>query len=348
MASQAKSVTLWLPELLVPLSSTDLPETDVKALHVPALRTLLSRADAFPAKTQTFHETASYLFHQTQTLPVASVMASVQLPDYDADAFWLRAEPCQVVPDRDTLVMIPPGDLAVTETESKALLEAFNAHFAEDGVQLEYAGATDWYLRIAQPVDLQSTPLSRAAYQNINPHYPKGNAAGYWHQLMNETQMLFFTHPVNETRRERGWPEINSLWFWGEGRLAADQVELRPQAKIWSQDAYLQGLANLTQADYSTQPKSYQAWSESALSTKGGFAHHLLHLTMPTAGQQTQNEWLAGLQTLEKAWFEPLLLAVKNQDIDSLFIDVGLPKRYHLKPKHLRRFWRRKKSLARL
>ncbi len=352
MASQAKAVTLWLPDLLAPLSSSSsssaLSDADVNALSLPGLRTLLSRADAFPAKTQTFHQAASYLFHQTHTLPIATVMAAMQLPDYDTQAFWLRAEPCQVIPDRDTLVMIPPTDLAITEDESKALLAAFNAHFAEDGVQLEYGGATDWYLRIAQPVDLQSTPMSQAAYQNINPHYPKGNAAGYWHQLMNEAQMLFFTHPVNEIRRERGWPEINSLWFWGEGRLEPERIEIRPRAQVWSQNAYLQGLAKLSQAQLADEPQNYQAWSKSALLTSDAVSHHLVHLATPTAGQQTEDEWLARLERLETDWFQPLLQALKDQHIDSLFIDVGRSKRYHLKPKHLRRFWRRKKPLTRL
>ncbi|KUJ75319.1 hypothetical protein AVO42_08275 [Thiomicrospira sp. XS5] len=349
MASQAKAVTLWMPDLLAPLSSaSELPEADVNALSLPGLRTLLSRADAFPAKAQTFHQTASYLFHQTHTLPVATVMAAMQLPDYDPQAFWLRAEPCQVIPDRDTLVMIPPTDLAITEDESRALLSAFNAHFAEDGVQLEYGDATDWYLRIAQPVDLQSTPMPQAAYQNINPYYPKGNAAGYWRQLMNEAQMLFFTHPVNEARRERGWPEINSLWFWGEGCLDPSRIETRPQAQVWSQNTYLQGVAKLSQAQLSDEPENYQAWSTSALRTPEAAAHHLVHLATPTAGQQTQAEWLARLQSLENNWFQPLLQALKDQYIDSLFIDVGHSKRYHLKPKHLRRFWRRKKPITRL
>lgn len=342
-----QAVTFWLPELLSPLQSEE-GAALIKSLSLPYLQALFSKADVFPAKKASFHEQASYLFHQPELLPVASTMAATHIADYDFNAFWLRVEPLQMVPDRDTLVLIPPQDLAITDTESKALIEAFNAHFEQDRVQLEYGSPTDWYLRIAQPIDIQTVPLEKAAYQSVNERYPQGNAATYWHQLMNEVQMLFYTHPVNEARREKGWPEINSIWIWGEGQISADRVQPRENATIWSTHPYLRGMARLTQSQAFKAPKNYQAWAESL--NKGQVQHHLIHLEPPyqTLQNSTGQEWQSFLLELEEQWFAGLLEALQQQEITSLFIDLGNQKRYYLTPKHLKRFWRFKKALTKV
>lgn len=342
-----QAVTFWLPELLRPLQSEE-GAALIKSLALPHLQTLLSKADVFSAQTASFHEQASYLFHQPHCLPVASTMAATQIADYDSNAFWLRVEPLQMVPDRDTLVLIPPQDLAITEAESRALIETFNAHFEQDRVQLEYGSSLDWYLRIAQPIDIQTVPLEQAAYQSVNELYPQGNAATYWHQMMNEVQMLFYTHPVNEARREKGWPEINSIWIWGEGRVSANKIQMREDATIWSAHPYLHGMAHLTNASAFEAPKTYQAWMESI--DRKQTQHHLIHLEPPyeTLQNSTEQAWQSFLLELESEWFARLISALKQQEITSLFLDLGNQKRYYLTPKHMKRFWRLKKSLTKV
>ncbi|MDG4812811.1 hypothetical protein P8629_07310 [Hydrogenovibrio sp. 3SP14C1] len=342
-----QAVTFWLPELLIPLQSEE-GSALIKPLSLPNLQTLLSKADVFSAKKSSFHQQASYLFHQPHSLPVASTMAANQIADYDPSAFWLRVEPLQMVPDRDTLVLIPPQDLAITEEESKALIDSFNAHFEQDRVQLEYGSSQDWYLRVAQPIDIQTVPLAQAAYQSVNELYPQGNAATYWHQMMNEVQMLFYTHPVNEARREKGWPEINSIWIWGEGQITSDMLQPRENAVIWSAHPYLQGMGQLTNASSFEVPKNYQAWTK--LIDKKQNKHHLIHLEPPyqTLQNSTEQAWQDFLLELEEAWFSGLLNAVRQQEITSLFIDLGNQKRYHLTSKHMKRFWRFKKSLTKV
>ena len=342
-----QAVTFWLPELLSPIQSAE-GSALIKSVALPHLQTLLSKADVFSAKKATFHQKASYLFHQPDCLPVASTMAATQIADYDSNAFWLRVEPLQMVPDRDTLVLIPPQDLAITEAESKALIDSFNAHFESDRVQLEYGSSQDWYLRIAQPIDIQTVPLEQASYQSVNELYPQGNAATYWHQMMNEVQMLFYTHPVNEARREKGWPEINSIWIWGEGQLKVDRLNPRDNACIWSAHPYLQGMAQLTNASAFETPKNYQAWTELADKTQN--QHHLIHLEPPyqTLQNSTEQEWQSCLLELEEQWFSGLLMALGQKEITSLFIDLGNQKRYYLTPRHMKRFWRFKKSLTKV
>lgn len=346
------AVTLWVPDLLNPLRIKEASEA-LSSLKLPVLQSLLAKADRFPAKSQALDEQASYLFHQPKALAKASIIASIEFEDYDPTLFWLRVDPVQMIADRDSLVLIPGADLGITETESRALLDAFNQHFSQDQVTLEYASTTAWYMNIQQSVDIETHSIESVAYQPVNERYPSGNAASYWRQLLNETQMLFYAHPVNESRRERGYPEINSVWVWGEGILDQSAVVVRKDAMIWSNNAYLKGLAKVSKAQQRPSPQSYQAWLDNQALLEpfdSKINHHLIRLddVSDSLSLMQQADWLSALQALEEQWLRPLQQALKNQQIGSLLLDFGNTYRYHLKPGHLRRFWRLKKPLSQL
>ena len=345
------AVTLWVPDLLNPLRIKEANE-QLQALKLPALQSLLAKADRFSAKKQNQFDQANYLFHQPKHSAYASVMARAEIKDYDPSVFWLRVDPVQMIADRDSLVLIPGDDLAITEAESQALLESFNEHFAIEHVSLEYAAPTRWYLRIVQPVDIQTHSLESVAYKAVNDYYPAGNAATYWRKMINETQMLFFNHPVNESRRESGMPEINSIWIWGEGVLDSKAVVERDNAMVWSEDTYLSGLACLSGAILASSPTSHSGFAEAKNYNDElqKMTHHLIRLDALTddLDKMELNEWLEALKALENNWLGPLVHALKRKEIDSLLLDFGSGQRFHLKPKHLNRFWRFKKSLAQL
>jgi hypothetical protein len=346
------AVTLWVPDFLNPLRIKEASDA-LSSLKLPVLQTLLAKADRFEAKPQSLDEQASYLFHQPKALAKAAIMASVAFEDYDPSVFWLRVDPVQMIADRDSLVLIPGADIGISEAESRALLEAFNQHFVQDQVVLEYASATAWYMRIKQAVDIKTHSIESVAYQPVNERYPSGNAASYWRQLLNETQMLFYTHPVNESRREQGYPEINSVWVWGEGILDQSAVVTRKEAMIWSEEPYLKGLAKVSKAQQRPSPQSYQAWLDAQALLEPSSAqikHHLIRLDSlsDSLDLMQQSDWLSALQILEEEWLKPLQQALKNQQIGSLLLDFGSHYRYHLKPGHLRRFWRLKIPLSQL
>lgn len=349
------AVTLSIPELFNPLRIKEANEA-LNTFKLPALQRLLAKADRLVAKPQSPYALSNYLFHQPSfsesTSTYAAIMATTELKDYDVNAYWLRVDPVQMIADRDSLVLIPSKDLAITEVESKALLQAFNQHFEQDKVRLEYATAEHWYLRMAFPVDLQTHSIESVAYQPVDGCYPTGNAATYWRKMINEAQMLFFNHPINDIRREQGMPEINSIWVWGEGQLSDSSIVERPDAMVWSDNLYLKGLATLAQSPLAASPVSYQAW-KNTLNTqqqnrRGGFLHHMIQLDPLSNALDVmqQSDWLETLKQLETTWFEPLMKALKQGEIDSLLFEFGSTSRYHLKPAHLNRFWRFKSVLS--
>ncbi len=253
-----------------------------------------------------------------------------------------------MIPDRDSLVLVSGKHLAISKQESKALLEAFNQHFREDGVELIWGDTYSWHLSIKQPVDIYTHDIELVDGKPINQFLPEGNAASYWRQLINETQMLFFSHPVNEQRREQGWPEINSVWVWGEGSLQSNQLNLRPDTKIWSDNTYLQGMAGLTNSQQQATPSNLKDFLESQKSSQdNGLINHfiLLDEVYENIDNLQIEEWESLLKSLEAKWFAPLLKELKAGRIQSLFIDLGCDYRCHLKPGHMRRFWRFRKGL---
>lgn len=296
-----------------------------------ALRRLVNRADVYHLKPHTEFERSAYLFHQPSTLPSAATQASCDLDDFDTAAYWLNVDPVQMIADRDALIMFPPDQLVMSQVEREQLGEAFNAHFSSQGVVLKFGKSGGWYLKLPQRIDLQTVPLSQACNCNLYGLYPSGHASAYWRALMNEAQMLFYNHPVNIQRRETDQPEINSIWIWGEGQLDYSQILARPNAMIFSDSLYGQGMAKLTQADYQTQPKNYQAWWSQSEQAEAS----LVELTV---------DWSQGVdlgwQQLNQDWLEPLEQDLRSEKVNSVFLDLNQLQGLLLEPKNLKRFWR--------
>jgi hypothetical protein len=297
----------------------------------------------YPNPTQNHFQRASALFHQPNTLPIALTQAYAELNLTQHEGFWLAVTPVQMLADRDTLLMVPGEDLAIEQTESRALFDAFNAHFAQDGVMLHWGGTLSWYLHLPQTVDVQTTPLAEASYRSLQGLFPQGPASSYWRKLMNEAQMLFYGHPVNQARRDQGKAEINSIWIWGEGSLQPTQYLARPQAQVWSDSPYLQGMARLTQADTCPSVANYQTW----LMTRNPASQvHFIHQPLSRDQTDEQANELIDAQRAEMVaqwqaqWFAGLLEGLQSGLIGSLYIDLGLKQNFLLTPRDLTRFWR--------
>lgn len=346
----AKHLTLNFNGLLDPQRVKEASQS-LNSATLPTLQTLLSKADYHFTKPRDGESLSAYLFHQPSrpASALTRVLAFEKLSPEQIQDFWLSVDPVQMIPDRDTLVLIPGKDLAISAEESRALLQSFNEHFAEDGVQLVYGAADQWFLSIKQPVAIQTTPLHQVAYKSVNDNYPSGPAGNYWRQLMNETQMLFFNHEVNHNRRLRNLAEINSVWIWGEGQLDSSQLKMRPDSGVFSNSPYSQGLSQLTQAFSTPSPESFQQWVNQALQVE----HALIELdSISLQGTSmenlTQEQWLNLLQQSEQDWFDPIFQALKEGQLASVLIALGANKHYFLTPECLRRFWRRKKTWRRL
>lgn len=154
---------------------------------------------------------------------------------------WWRADPVHLLVDRDQVAMLPRSALGVTQDEARALAATFNEFYANDQLVLETPRPDTWYLRVPQTWRCHTWDPARVEGWAVTEFMPAGPDEDSLKKLMNEVQMLFFEHPVNQERERAGKPAINSLWLWGGG-VMPERVARAP-ARIVSDLLLVQGLA---------------------------------------------------------------------------------------------------------
>ena len=169
--------------------------------------------------------------------PLAPLLAELELEEAGQD-YWLRADPVHLRADRSRLVLFGPEVLAIHQEEADALAESFNALYQPDGLQLYTPTPNRWYLRLAHAPSLSTTPLPDVIGRDIDRHLPRGEDAAPWHARLNEIQMLFHAHAVNERRVGPPLTEIVDIytgnpdgliaWVKAPGKKRAGYPEMPP------------------------------------------------------------------------------------------------------------------------
>lgn len=137
---------------------------------------------------------------------------------------WAWITPCHWRLGIDHGVMQHPHDLRLDAAESRALLQAMQPYFEQDGLTLQYDGPTRWLARGALFKQLPTASLDRVIGRVLGPWMPRGDASRPLRRLQQEMQMLLYTHPVNEERTRGGLLPVNSFWASGTGVLDATPV----------------------------------------------------------------------------------------------------------------------------
>lgn len=136
---------------------------------------------------------------------------------------WLR--PCHWQVGMDQVSLLAPGELALTEGESRALLAAVQPLLRGDGLSLRYVAPGRWLAQGELLRGLATASMARALQQPLTldalAHAPAAAQSAHLHRLQSELQMLLYTHPVNDAREAaRGYP-VNAVWIEGAGVLDA-------------------------------------------------------------------------------------------------------------------------------
>lgn len=135
----------------------------------------------------------------------------------DAARVW-RLDPVHLHLGRDHLVLTDPGVLAVDPTAWRALAEAAHPLFAEEGLALDADLRPPWRLIEIdpdRPLRLRTRSMAGTLGRSIDARLPLGPDARRWRRLLNEIQMTWHAHPINEGFEERGLPTVNGLWIEG-------------------------------------------------------------------------------------------------------------------------------------
>lgn len=157
--------------------------------------------------------------------PLAAFRAA---SDASGRADW-RVDPVHLHVGRDHLVLTDPAALALDAAQARALADSIAPLLADDGLALEVATPSRWYLRETdprRPLRLRTRALIAALGRSIDAWQPAGEDARRWRRLLNEIQMTWHAHPVNDARTGQGLPSVNSLWI--EGRCPSPTLADSP------------------------------------------------------------------------------------------------------------------------
>ncbi|WP_338761420.1 hypothetical protein [Massilia sp. METH4] len=304
------STTLVIPFGLPP---AEMAPDLVRALQAPALATLLSRhsahtVHAFEPARLLPHE--AWLAHalgvagEPGTQPAApfapAVMRGLGLaPDA---GHWYLFHPVHLVVG--THLMMPDlRGLRIAAEESRALFEAARPLFEELGKTLVYGDAHTWFLRADDWAGLATASPDAASGDNLHPWLPEGAAARDFRRLLNEVQMLWHAHPVNEARKQ----PVNSFWIWAGGPAA----QPRPDTPLATSaaSAWLNALA---------APELRDTTSVQWLATKDAHRTAVLGHLAASAMAEDWPTWLQAMRQLEDQWFAPLRGALRSGGIGAL------------------------------
>lgn len=188
--------------------------------RTPALAHWLARGDRLP-DTKAGRDTQlreCFEFIGT-SLPVAALTRSLDSNDA-AGPMWLRADPAYAMADAITGRLMACGDLGLAQAESDELTRALRPLFGDAGFPLEAAKPSRWYLRCPPEARLpQFSAPESVLGDDLTHHLPSGDNERQWRHLFNEAQVILHNHPVNARRERRGLIPVNTLWFWGSGKL---------------------------------------------------------------------------------------------------------------------------------
>jgi hypothetical protein len=174
--------------------------------------------------------------------PIAALQRQAEAGDA-GDATWLRADPVHVRAELAGARLMAWGSLGIDAGEADAFLDAIAPLLAEEGMDIGRTAPDCWYLRLPAGVDAPADTAAPADAlgEDLLPHLPAGDAGRRWRRLSNELQVLLHQHPLNAARLGRGVLAVNSLWFWGGGRLPSRVAS--PAASFRSDEPSLRALA---------------------------------------------------------------------------------------------------------
>ena len=238
----------------------------------------------------------------------------------DANGLWMRADPVFVQPDINGARLMSHGDaLALDRSDAEALLPALRPLFGDAGFVLDAPHPARWYLRVPDGAKLPVTVSPEQALgEDLFEHLPAGAEGRRWRSLLSEAQIVLHNHPHNARRAAAGLAPVNSLWFWGAGRLP-DQIRTTLDA-VLSDDDTLVAFGQAAGASASSLPA---AWS-------AGDGDRLVDLRGSRDLRELDRDWLApALSSLAAGQLRSVSL--EFPDMGGLYVARG----------HRWRFWRR-------
>lgn len=111
--------------------------------------------------------------------------------------------------------LLEPEALFLTQHESDALYDSVAHLWADRPISVLPLNAARWRIWLPNQPVIQSASPKAIAGMALADWWPQHESLREWRKLLNEIQMVWHDHPVNEARAAQGLPLVNSLWLYG-------------------------------------------------------------------------------------------------------------------------------------
>ena len=333
--SARNALTLVIPGLLGPLPTQ---EADGGMPRLSALERLLGRGHRHAGGGErgyehTLYRLFGYHAEVSGAVPVAPLRRLGEGLDTGPGEWWLCVDPVQLVADQVQVYLVAQEEIGLQPDESAALLAALNQFYDGDGWLFDAATEAHWYVRVPYPASLVAASPGEIMGQALRDHLPAGSDGIKWHSVMNEIQMLFYSHPVSERRRQQGQRTIDGVWPWGGGQLPSPQP--RRWQSLFADEPFATGIARHSGSAVLPLPPCSD---EVRVAGDTLMVFNTLHLP---AQAGLVSRWRNALVEIEEQWFAPLLSRLRTGRIDTLYIIPCNGDVWEINRPMLRRWWRR-------
>lgn len=292
------------------------------------------------------------------------------LPSHDGeqsrggDFVWL-ADPVHLLAGMTSLHLAPGGILTLDAGAQAELCGAFAESFAELGWRLAPTRAGRFLASGPPPSgEVRTTEPARVLGSSVAEALPRGAGATMLRSIGAEIEMWLHEHPLNVRRMRAGLLPVSTLWLWGGGprldarererggRAAHEDVsqgaasaDRSPEAAVFSDDAYMAGLAHLAGARLAPEPPTgiAQVAAERAprrivtLELSGASAR-------PDASTYAApDEPLRALEALDREWIAPALERVAHRELERLTL-IANDRCVSVTAGDLLKVWRRRRT----
>jgi len=285
-AAQAVA-TLSLPtleRLLARLTATERDSGDELALAMPHERVLAAARGWGPADGP---------------LPFAAEAARADGLAVDASApgtGWGLLSPSHWHLGTEQVSLTDPAQLQLGQADSRALFDAVQPLFNDDGWALHWGAASRWYATHASLATLPTASLDRVVGRNVDLWLNSHPDARRVRRLQAEVQMLLHTHPVNEAREAQGLLPVNSFWLSGTGAPAGGALPAH-----WQVDDSLRN--PLLAEDWASWAEAWQALDAGPLAALLAAVQRGEPAMLTLCGERHAQRFEALPRPLLKRWF---------------------------------------------
>ena len=311
-----------------------------RGLALPALETIFARADTTRTAGSGIERWLAAAYALPADLPVAPY--SLHGDGHDpGESIWMHADPVHLKVHGDRLILADASRLSIAQEEARDFAAALNAQLAAEGIEFIAARPSRWYVRVPDDPRIGTAPTSEVTGRNIDSLLPSGDEGPRWRRILNEAQMLLHAHPRNAAREAGRALPVNSLWFWGAGRISRPATAYDA---VWADHPLAGGLA----AASTRLPRRLPASANAVLDTAGARTCLVVTNVLPCTAYGDIGAWRAAAAALEKKWLAPLLAALSEGRLQILTVH-GLGPDYGYTATLTRnsrlRFWRGKRPL---